>query len=129
MRHQIVQHHIVQHWNRETSNSVISNKATSTLFYWGEGINALPFRVFFKYLQNYSLNWLEIFGVWFSNCLKAVLKKLLKIVELRTTPFLGWRHVGKNPPKKFFLFFNSFSLVVISMLCLLVKTIFFENKR
>ena len=30
--------------------------------------------VFLKHLQNYLQNWLEIYKVWFSDCLKAVLK-------------------------------------------------------
>ena len=34
--------------------------------------------VFLKCLQNYWLNWLEIFKVWFWNCLKAALKKYWK---------------------------------------------------
>ena len=64
--------------------------------------------VFLKYLQNYLLNWLEIFKVWFSNCLKAVLKKLLKIgVRKALNHALSWMtSYRKKSPKIFFSFFS-----------------------
>ena len=86
--------------------------------------------IFLKYLQNYLLNGLEIFKVRFSDCLKAVLKKLLKI-GVRKAPnhaLSSMMSFQKNSSKIFSpLFLNNFSLFVISMLSLLVKTIFFEN--
>ena len=83
-----------------------------TLFYWagGEGVK-MPYPLgFFKYLQNYFLNWLEIFRVSFSDCLKAVLKKLLKIGvgKALNHSFLGWLHIGKIPETCFFVFSNNF---------------------
>ena len=80
---------------------------------------------FFKYLQNHLLIQLEIFRVWFSDYLKAVLKNVLKIGVRKAwiTPFLGWHHIEKNLRKIFCFFSKNFSLFVISMLCLLVKTI------
>ena len=68
---------------------------------------------FLKYLQNYLPNWLEIFEIWFSNCLKAVLKKLLKInVRKALNHALSWmKSYRKQSPKNFFsFFFNNFSL-------------------
>ena len=63
---------------------------------------------FFKYLQNYLLNWLEIFKVWFSYCLKAVLKKLLKIgVRKALKHTLSWMTpYRKKFQKRFFSFFS-----------------------
>ena len=63
---------------------------------------------FFKYLQNYLLNWLEIFEVWLSNCLKAVLKKLMKIgVRKALNHALSWMtSYRKKSPQNFFLFFS-----------------------
>ena len=49
-----------------------------SLFYLGDEGQKCPM-VFLKYLQNYLLNWLEIFKVWFSDCLKVALNKFLKI--------------------------------------------------
>ena len=81
-----------------------------TLFYlgWGKG-REMPYpSVFLKYLKNYSLNWLEIFKVWFSNCLKAVPKKLLKIrVRKALNHALFWMtSYRKKSPKIFFSFFS-----------------------
>ena len=56
-----------------------------------------------------SLNWLEIFRAWFSDCLKAFLKRndLKKLLgKLWTTPFLLWRHIQKNPGTILFGFFS-----------------------
>ena len=81
-----------------------------TLFYWaGRGGAKMPYPSgFFKYLQNYFLNWLEIFRVSFSDCLKAVLKKLLKIgVRKALNHVLSWMtSYRKNPWNLFFRFFQ-----------------------
>ena len=90
-----------------------------TLFYLGGGAKMPYPSAFLKSLQNYSLNWLEIFRVWFSDCLKVVLKIGVRKALNRA---LSWTTFNrKKSPKK--IFFNNFSLLVISMLCLLVKTI------
>ena len=64
--------------------------------------------VFLKYLQNYLLNWLKIFKVWFSNCLKAVLENLLKIGTRKALNHaLSWMTpYRKKSPKFLFSFFS-----------------------
>ena len=102
-----------------------------TLLIW-EGGAKVPYpSSFFKYLQNYSLNWLEIFRAWFSENLKNVLKKLLKIGVTKVLDHtLSWMTSYWKKILKFCFsfFFNNFPLFVNSMLCLLVKTILFESK-
>ena len=97
-------------------------KLCLTLFYLGVGRRGgqkcPTLQVFLKHLQNYLLNWLEIFKVWFSNCLKAVLKKLLKIGVMKALNHaLSWMTIyqKKFPKIVFLFFFNNFSLFVISI--------------
>ena len=65
-------------------------------------------RISLKYLQNYLLNWLEIFRVRSSDCLKAVLIKLLKIgVKKALNHALSWMtSYRKNDSKTFPSFFS-----------------------
>ena len=84
----------------------------------GEGKNALPFDFFEispKLLTKLTWNFQSLIFWLFESC-------STKFVENR------WRHIEKNPRNFCFRFFNNFSLFVISMLRLLVKTIFFENR-
>ena len=77
------------------------------LFGW-VGAKMAYLSVFFKYLQNYLLNWLEIFRVWFSDYLKVVLNNLLKIgVRKALKHTLSWMTSNqKNFLKIFFVFFS-----------------------
>ena len=58
---------------------------------------------FFKYLQNHLLNRLEIFRVWFSDCLKAVLKNFgEKDVRKAPNHALSWMTSYRKKSLKFF---------------------------
>ena len=73
---------------------------------------------FFKYPKTYFLNWLGIFRAWFLDCLKAVLKKLLKVfVRKALNHALSWITSSWKKSQKFFffVFFNNFSLFVIDV--------------
>ena len=88
------------------------DKIYLTLFYLREGRGAeakLPYpSVFLKYLQNYLLTWLEIFKVWFSNCFKAFLKKMMKIGVRKALNYALSRMTSyrKKSRKIFFSFFS-----------------------
>ena len=79
-----------------------------TLFYLRGGAKMSYPSVFLKYLQSYLLNWIEIFRVWFSDCLKAVLKQMLKIVIRKAlNNALSCRtSYRKKSPKIAFSFFS-----------------------
>ena len=74
--HWLVHLKILYFWKPLIQNFYLIN---SILFAGEGGAKMIYPSGFLKYLQNYLLNWLETFKVWFSKCLKAVLKKLLKI--------------------------------------------------
>ena len=77
------------------------------LFGW-VGAKMAYLSVFLKYLQNYLLNWLEIFRVWYSDCLKTVEKKLLKIgIRKALNHAFSWMtSYWKKSLKIFFGFFS-----------------------
>ena len=84
--------------------------SVNPILFGDKGGAKMPYpSIFFKYLQIYLLNWLEIiFKVWFSNCLKAVLKNLLKIgVRKALDHALSWMmSYWKKSLKIFFLVFS-----------------------
>ena len=104
---------------------------TQFFIFFLEGGQKCPTFAFFelspKLLTKLTWNFQSLIFRLFESCSKRMLKT---VVRKALNPALSWMtsYQKKSPKNFFFIFFNNFSLFVIFMLCLLVKTIFFEDK-